>query len=295
LRVPVFFLKSLSKYADKPSMKKRPIQIQVLAALQFLSPLVNILSGAIKYRVTPMFVIHTVWFHLGWTDRFQFFFLGPVLGMVIYVVKKWSIPIAVGCISLLVTENFVGWYTHPKGSSLGSAIFTSLLNLLVVMYLLLPQVRIAYINRRVRWWESKPRYVITTSCDLIHNGNKFSASVLNISEGGLFLTTGISMNQGDSVTVEPGWKGNLTPIAAKILHRSLVSGVSGYGIQFLHTRETHLQTKVYLKELKAQNVPCSIEKTNLPHEVKELATSLVHGKGWIPEVPERYRPKRDKT
>lgn len=265
-------------------MLKRPIQIIVVAILQFLSPITNLLIASYVNHATPWLIAHSAWLTLTPGGRFRFFFLGPLLGFSIYTIKRWSVPFAMICVVYMIYENVALWLHAPGHISAVATFGISFLNACLIVYLLLPPVRSFYFSRQLRWWESKPRYRATSTCTLIRNGERLPASIINVSLGGIYLDAHSPLEKGESIIVETNWETGSVTVAAEVVHKAPLGAALGCGLRFNHTRQTMQLTKKYLHQLEINKVPCSRTKRDWKREVTELKENLKHGKGWVPEV-----------
>jgi PilZ domain len=275
-------------------MKKRPIQILILAWIQFLDPVANILINAIYFHVSPLVIMHAAWVNSGWFGRLTFFFLGPVLGVALFAIKRWSFVIAAICASLVFGQNAWNWYGHWNQVSMPLLVVTCVLQFLLFGYLFLPKVRSAYFDRRVRWWEHKPRYRVDASCTVVKGDSDFKSGVFNISESGMFLITRRVLKTGDVISIKPNWVEGAVPIPALVVHCAALEGNKGAGVQFNHTPESMKQMKDYLRQLKKEGAPSSVEARDYLKETKEFATNAIKGKGLVPELPPKYYPSDKK-
>jgi PilZ domain len=276
-------------------MKKRPIQILILAWIQWLDPVANVLINAAYFHVSPWTIMHAAWMNSSWYGRMTFFFLGPILGLAIYAIKEWSFLVAALCVSLVFGQNAWNWYSHWHQVSWALLIGTTGLQMLLFGYLLMPKVRSTYFDRRIRWWEHKPRYRVTLSCSVTKSDTDFTCDIFNISEDGLFLMTKRrGLKPGDAIIVKLDWDASQPPIPAQIVHNATLDGNKGVGVQFSHTPESRKQMKQCIRQLKKDKIISSLETRDYLKETKEFAVNALKGKGLMPELPEKYYPMEKK-
>ena len=112
-------------------------------------------------------------------------------------------------------------------------------NGLFIYFILIPNVRAAYLDPRLRWWETKPRYRLNekieiTALELEHSPE--DSVINNFSEGGVFLSTkadiplGLVANLNFSILETP------FQLKGKIVHQ--VASINAYGIQFCDLTKT---------------------------------------------------------
>jgi hypothetical protein len=168
-------------------MEKKPWPILVLAMIHFMEPIAKIFFYSWLWNQSP-----TIFFEPWTLDtayfRALFFFGFPIAGFAIYMVKNWSLPVFMGVQAVTLIGHIQNFSRSPESFPVYLVAGVTALNCLVVCYFLVPAVRAAYLDPRLRWWEAKPRYRVNWDfkCDL--NGKSYKGHILNISEGGMFLS-----------------------------------------------------------------------------------------------------------
>jgi len=70
-------------------------------------------------------------------------------------------------------------------------------------YFLLPAVRAAYFNAKLRWWETKPRYLVNIPASFGRKGaSSARGTMVNLSEGGAFLKTARKYKKSQKIHVQ---------------------------------------------------------------------------------------------
>lgn len=114
-----------------------------------------------------------------------------VSAFAIYSVKKWSYPVLLCCITWLGVNAFLNFSMSDDILLLMMVVVLPMVfNIVVVSYFLIPSVKTTYYEPRVRWWEAKPRYVVSGDAHMEIDNQKLDGKVTNISEGGVFFVTG---------------------------------------------------------------------------------------------------------
>lgn len=103
-----------------------------------------------------------------------------------------------------------------------------IIDLLIVAYFVVPSVQQVYFDPRLRWWEAAPRYHF----DIEGQVNGVSAFIKNLGQGGLFMTGGPDLAEGDRADVFWNFEGVEIRIPGKVVYRSNRSEFPGYGIKF---------------------------------------------------------------
>jgi Tfp pilus assembly protein PilZ len=101
-------------------------------------------------------------------------------------------------------------------------------DLLVVSYFVVPSVQKVYFDPRLRWWEAAPRYHFDQEGQV--NGSQ--AYLKNLGQGGLFMTTGPDLSEGDRADIFWSFEGQEVRIPGKVVYKSLNPNFPGYGVKF---------------------------------------------------------------
>lgn len=211
-----------------------------------------------------------------------------VAGIAVYCVKKWSYPVFLICMLWLTFQIF---YSLSPNMTFSELFFTLILpmsmNILYVSYILLPNVRAAYYDPRLRWWENKPRYVFSTDIKIRSEENMILGTMSNISEGGLFASIATPIEPNTVIELEFEILGTNIELKAKIVYRK-PDGAS-HGIQFIDV------TRVQKKLLRNIVTKLAKEKYEVTRPVpvwtedltKWFLTLIKTGKGFFPELPKK--------
>lgn len=216
-------------------MKYKPWPLLILAFFHFIEPLLKILFYSVYFQVNPIDVVMIEYKTASALHVFEYFFLFPIAGIALYSVKKWSFPV------FLIVEVWVLAFNLPYLNELyqtnqtwllGFFTLFGVLNITVVSYLLLPAVRIAYLDPRIRWWEAKARYAVEIPAKMNDSG---MGMVKNISKTGVFIATHKELIIDSEVQLEfsliPPRSTHLITKGV-VQHKFYMGNVEGYGIQF---------------------------------------------------------------
>lgn len=167
-------------------MEKRPWPILILALLHALSPLASAVLACFRLHFgvwTYFSYLHT---YPTWT-LLEYFALFPLAGFAIYKMKPWSYPV---CLAVL---GWSFWRTAHDLMPIGWTLIVYSINLSVMSYFLIPEVRRSYFDSRLKWWERKPRYQVSIPAHLeiispLSSDAKLEFVVVaDLSRGGAFL------------------------------------------------------------------------------------------------------------
>ncbi|OFZ20559.1 MAG: hypothetical protein A2X94_11075 [Bdellovibrionales bacterium GWB1_55_8] len=265
-------------------MKTRPWPIVLLAFIYLLGPIYNTWSGA-QVLDTPYFrYLSFLMTHAPWKTLAELS-LYPLAAFAIYSVKGWSYPVYLLILGLDSFQKFQDWRHFSRLFTLPMFLGTIALNALLVGYFLIPAVRAAYFNKRLRWWESKPRYPVQLSGSLKLGETVTPCTVQNISEGGSFITAERSFILGALVDFELIILEQRLHITAKVVH-SQPGTAWCYGLQFHHTAETERKMKRAVKALKLLGLRPRTVNPPWWDSLRGWVITLVKtGKGFVPDVP----------
>jgi Tfp pilus assembly protein PilZ len=209
-----------------------------------------------------------------------------VAGIAIYAVKKWSYPVFFVSILWITIEIIYYFVPHFKPLTLFFVvILPMLINFLYGSYILLPEVRATYFDPRLRWWETKPRYIYSTRVEI----NELTGVMTNISEGGLFLFTPHAFDPNTIVNLKFVILDNPIILEAKIVYRN-PDGTS-HGLQFVNlTKQQKNILKNIIKKLDSEKYAVT---RPIPVWTEDLLswfkTFFKTGKGLVPALPPNYK------
>lgn len=222
-------------------MDRKPVPIVILAFLHWLEPLFKILFYGIFYKMGVINYLQLLWNYTSTWEKFRFFFLLPLAGVFLFLVKKWSYYL------FLLIEFFI-FYLHYDGMMtlyhqqsyvlFSLIIFFSLLNLIVVTYFMLPQNRRPYYDPNMRWWEHFPRFTVNfpAQLNLTNKDQKesYPAKIINLSESGAYITLAekIKMPVKQSVHLQFSFHQQSIVINGEIVHDLVINQIEGLGVRF---------------------------------------------------------------
>ncbi|HAR41836.1 MAG TPA: hypothetical protein DCS07_04280 [Bdellovibrionales bacterium] len=264
-------------------MRNRPWPLVLLAFMQFMTPVVNILLNSWTLRVKPD-VILSWWLQRPALELFESFALMPLAGIAIYLMKRWSYLVFFVALfwNLLSNLKYIDYALNNVPLMISA--FYALLNIVLVAYFLLPAVRRTYFDRSIRWWESQPRFEVATPMTLRKGPVVLDGSILNLSQGGAFVKTTVPVALNTGHILEFHILSRTFKVHCKVLHSR-----DGYaGIQFEHTRKSGKLFADLVKGLELIGFTERNSRTGtLSAFFQGLRIFLKTGKGLIPEVPKK--------
>ena len=243
-------------------MNKKPWLIVALATLQILVPIFGVLLGSFFENITPYQYVKTYTQVHSALDIFEYFFLFPIAGVSIFIMKRWSFPFFVGAMIWVNVSNIQSWATgYREDWSIPILIAITLLNLTIVTYFLLPAIRRFYFKKQLRWWESKPRFRVEIPGLLEYKKLDHKCVIRDLSESGAFIESDMDISSGEQICLQVSVLNNRFPISGIIIHKR-TSPVLGYGIEFNINRKEKRVVNNLIKAL--QFLGCNISRPEDP-------------------------------
>lgn len=261
-------------------MNYKPVPLLILAFLHFIEPITKLVFYGLFYNVSPIKIAEAEINSGGLLQSFQFFFLFPIAGFAIYQVKRWSFNVFLIIEAWVIFANlnyYKGLYKMGHYGMLAFWIAFAVINIGVVAYILLPAVRIAYLDPRVRWWEAKPRYQVKFPCRI--NG-EHEGQVNNISESGLFILENEKLELGSPVKISFSQNDMNFELDSMVIHKFELGGQSGFGVKFIDLlRENKKRLKNLCKVYESNNVERRPPKRKIFSDMKKWFKSFSIAKG----------------
>lgn len=265
-------------------MKHKPWPLIVLAVLHFLAPFGNIISNSLLLDVSILTYTRALLSSSEWLKIFIFMFAPILGGLLIYICKKWSYYLYLSLMLVPLFYCYFYWTQHPS-LKVGLYLFVIYpANLLMVIYFMLPQVRQVYFDRRLRWWETKPRFKVDFETEIVFGEQKTTGEIKNISEDGLFVESNLQMKKMDTFDINFNFMNQLYPLKGQVVYSKNSNNRIGYGIVLLKDKTT---TEILKKLIHTLNEQGLIMKSRLPTEEDSFVTwikrLLRQKKGLFPE------------
>ncbi len=271
-------------------MNRKPWAIIFFSMFFLLIPIFNIvltyffLEGHYSFGD---YIYSLVYLSSNWFPLFNLTVPSLVASYAVYSIKNWSIPVFFICMFWILLNSVVDLYTHfTLIKSFIIILVPIICNLLFIYYILIPNVRAAYLDPKLRWWESKPRYLINEQVELnseIIGEGGLTAKINNFSEGGLFLGTEKKLHVGDVVDVRFEVLKVSFILRGKIVHH--IASIHAYGLQFVDLKKEDKKALAKIcRELRLQNFPETRAKIDWREDLKKWFADLKNGKGIVPEI-----------
>ena len=208
-------------------------------------------------------------YHLIWCD-WVILSLFPVVGLGIYMVRKWGWYLLVGFSFVLIFYNInVYLYLNPN-YQLSTVILFIVFVIVTTGIFFSRHIFELYFNPRLRWWEVAPRYKldINTNSKMVIKKKTKSCRILDISSTGCFVKYAGHMCIGDSIRLIIQSSKFKLNCSGKVARKSIKQNRTGYGIYFESmSRDTKHQIRNMTRTLKALGLndrEGSIKETKIP-------------------------------
>lgn len=262
-------------------MKTKPWSLIILALLHVFAPIGNLLLNSLRFN-RSLEQQWQYWFEVLPKYILIIYIFIPILaGIFIYLCRRWTYWAYIACVAVLFLTNIYAYWTNMHWGTFIGLILILAVDLVVVAYFFVPSVQSVYMDPRMRWWEAAPRY--NFNHEGLVNGQK--AFVKNLSQGGLFMTSGPSLEDGQRVECTWNFDGVDCKISGLVIYKISRPEMTGYGVRFEHNHDSQKQLKTVIEKLHAQGLILS-ERLPGPEDsfgvwFKKLLTS---GEGLFPKI-----------
>lgn len=144
-------------------MQNKPWIIIIIGLCHLAEPFVKIFYYSFLLSKNPLVTFAEQFTYFNPWHIYIVFFNFPLAGIAILSVKKWSVPVFLTAQVLVVFDfiyKFKGFVDGGQIAVAVSLVVFTIVNIVLVSYLLGSSLKIAFLDPKVRWWESYPRYLI---------------------------------------------------------------------------------------------------------------------------------------
>lgn len=266
-------------------MLTRPWPLVFLAAFQAFSPILNIFLNAHVLNVTPSYYVSSLWKYSSWFELTEFYVFPAIIGYAIFSFRLWSYPVFISLHGWLSWKNYMIFQKYPDTYSLPLFLGVTILDIALVSYFLIPAVRNAYFDPRLRWWETQTRFKVDLLGDVLNPEKKAQCHITDLSEGGVFMESDQAYELNEKVCLYFSLLDLDLTINGKIVHCRKSNGKFGYGVQFSeNTRETKKDVARLSRALELVGAKPRIATPEWKVDLVNWVTSvLTTGKGLVPQ------------
>lgn len=265
-------------------MKRKPWPLIIIALLHVLSPIGNIIANSFLAKISILLYIKAL-LTPNELLRTTIFLLIPVVGgFLIYLCKKWSYYLYLLIMIIPFLYSYYSWQSQPN-QNLGIYLISFyLINIIVVGYFVLPQVRVVYFDPRLRWWETKPRYAAEFETEVKWIDQKTKGEIKNISESGIFLQTSLELNQNARVEISFKFNNHLHHFLGEVIYTNANVTPKGYGLSLALNEKDSEDLRKLIRDLSEQGSLITSRAPSVEDSFGFWLSRLIHfKKGLLPE------------
>ena len=144
-------------------MQYKPWIMIVIGICHLLEPVAKIVYYSILLNINPFELTVQQFHNFRIFHILNFFLTFPIAGIAILSVKKWSLPVFLLAQAIVIGDflfKVPAFYESGQFAIITSSGIFYFINIVLVTYFLGSSLKIAYLDPKVRWWESSPRYII---------------------------------------------------------------------------------------------------------------------------------------
>lgn len=269
-------------------MFQRPWPIVVIAVFHILAPIFNLFLSAHLLGVST-----SNYFELQMKRDPSFLPLWMLLpvacGISLLTFRRWSYYLFLGFMGLVVIYTLKQRLMSPHRVDFMVFMSLQFINLTVITYFLSPQARQVFLNKKIRWWQQKPRYSISIPAEVILDGKSIPAVIQNISEGGLYLTASGELTPKKRMHIEFPYEKQNYAVEGLIVHVENQNA----GILFELGLKEKKQIKKLCRRFKSQNIPIRGRELSRKESFYIWARDLFKsGHGLFPTLPQQNQQNK---
>lgn len=275
-------------------MLRRPWPLVILSLLYMIGPALNIWVSARLMKIGVISYLNDYLFRVHWTQIAIVLFAYPVAGFSIFMMRRWSYPVFLFVVGTVTVMNFRAYLNAPEIFSAWAFVLVNVLNVGIVTYFLMPAVRNVYFDRKVRWWQTRPRYKVEIPAQLsADNQWKHPAVISNFSQGGAFVRSEVPLPSGDILLIF-SFFGHELQVKGRYTHYRELSRLSegdtahGYGVQFQLNRQQRKILRNIANELRVNGYDVTLQAAPWHQDFVRWVNLVKKGRGLLPEVPQRH-------
>jgi len=257
-------------------MKQRPRLLVFLAVFYLLSPilyqaLVSVYFGAPFLEVLQQ----TAAENSSWRN-FEIFILPLLLATCIFVARRLGYFIVILGSLYLCTRSLTIFLSANETVPTSVLVFTNIIFVGTVFYLLRKKTRAIYFNPKIRWWETEARYIVNLKASMIRLGAEPTpVLVSDIAMGGAAIeTSDVNFLPHEMIRIEFEHAGvHYKNTAGVVWERQLSEGKRLLGTQWIveGARSDRPSMSKLIKELRAAGTPKTGQPPGWWEELKSWA------------------------
>jgi hypothetical protein len=271
-------------------MRKRPWILVVLALVHIVAPIGNLIINAHWARVPFFHYVHLFFQPANFAKQWIHVVIPILAGIAIYLCRRWSFWFYLLCMCTLFVASYLGYQQRVGSVSLLGLISVFVINIVLVGYFLVPAVRQVYLDPRLRWWQTKPRYradIPAQFSEIEGEATLEPGQVINFSEGGLFIKARHLPDDHSVIRVQFHYDNADYEFKGTVIHHQHRKAM-GFGVQFLEDGEEKSAAKQVTHSLHANGLLMVDRQYSADDDFTVWLKRLVKtGKGLLPEFTKK--------
>lgn len=281
-------------------MLRKPWPIIIISIIFLMLPVSNIITTYIVIPNKVSFYDYVLSLFLLPSNRLSLIELvvpGLIAGVATFSVKKWSYIVLLLFVFWTVISGSMELYKYYGQLNAIQILFVFvtplIFSIVVALYFMIPTVKTTYFNKRIRWWEAKPRYQTDIDAEIRAENNDITGKITNLSVGGVFLEVDKALNIDELFRIKFKYEDYKIDVNAKVVFKK--GNDNAYGIKFENPDpESRKNLKNIIKAFKTNKVELCRPIPLWDEDLKKwFFNFLKTGKGITPEVPSQFNTKKD--
>ncbi len=272
-------------------MQRRPWPLVILAIFQIFSPLGSIAASAYVNQVGFGEMAAAIWKYSPVVDLLTFYGLPFLQGTFIFFAKRFGYFLVLALAALSIYLNIQEWKIASDVISVPMLILVTSTNAALLVYLLLPSVRAVFMNPRLRWWETPPRYTVNLRAQISKDdGQAKPCTIVDLSTGGAGLQTETEIfKNGETALITFEHAGNTILMRSTVVYGRPDGNGHRYGVEWQRGAEAdERRTMAYLAELSERDAPVSRPPPKWREDLQNWWTRAKKSpSAWVPELPKK--------
>jgi hypothetical protein len=274
-------------------MRRRPRILIFLAIAHLIAPFINLLWDA-KVAHAPLNYYIPLFFQPHNLAKYWIHFFGPMAaGVAILIFRKWSFFLYVAIICAMAVVSYQSFLEKQGQLSAWVLVAAYFVNFFIIIYFFFSSVRKIYPNPKLRWWQTKPRYRLTTPCEFSIGEQKYSGMISNFSVTGLFVKAEHFPPDQAETEVEFQFKDLKGKFKGTVI-RHARAHLEGFGVRFDPEHENKSVAQKMAKEMHSMGLLMK-DRAGAQDTFWNWFMDLVTtGKGITPTLPENLDMRPEK-
>lgn len=232
-----------------------------------------------------------IWKYSRFFDLIEFYALPVLQGVFIFFAKRFGYYAVIALAAFSSYLNFMEWKLASEVISIPILVAVSSTNLALIGYMLLPSVRAIFMNPRLRWWETPPRYSVCIRGQASKtDGHPYPCTILDLSAGGSGIQTESAMfENNESLLITFESDSRVILMRAVVVYGRPDGSGHRYGLEWQRgSEEDEKRFMMLLDQLEAKRTPIVRAPPKWKKDLNEWwQRAKKSPAAWVPEVPRK--------